>query len=195
MHSGFIEEEREIMNYYHRQLREYGEKMQAGIPCDQNIAKKILDQQHPNRPVNIYISTHYDVIGVTMEQLCPSVKMKRLMANLRYHVKMLFRHFTAGYVEAEGEAYTRNFVEISEDTPTVDCVFISRAIGPFKIKARNWKGSDIYKEFEKVLNVYLSLLKPATIPRTLGGALHRMGTLPDTAGSPGAFSTTEENIM
>ncbi|MBP6904571.1 MAG: hypothetical protein KBB91_00755 [Candidatus Pacebacteria bacterium] len=68
-HSGFTNEETEIMNHYHRQWRKYDEELKLAIKCDQSVAIKILKEQYPDRKVFPHIRVHYNITDVTLGEL------------------------------------------------------------------------------------------------------------------------------
>ncbi len=70
MHSGYTDEERRIMNSYHAEWKKYREDVQCAIPCNQEMALRLLDEQHPNRPTLKPIPLHFNVTGVTFIELC-----------------------------------------------------------------------------------------------------------------------------
>lgn len=68
-HSGFTDEEQRIMEHYHNQWREYHEVKKIAVPCDMPNALRILGEQHPDRKVLPHISSHYNVVGITLSEL------------------------------------------------------------------------------------------------------------------------------
>ena len=71
MHSGYTDEECEILSSYNREWGKYHKKLKAAaaIKCDQTIAKRILDEQYPDRKISPYVNMHYDVKGISMDEL------------------------------------------------------------------------------------------------------------------------------
>ena len=70
MHSGYVDEEREIMGNYYKQWRKYNQKLETAIMCDQVIAEKVLAEQYPKRKILKHIRAHYNVVGITINELC-----------------------------------------------------------------------------------------------------------------------------
>jgi hypothetical protein len=69
MHSGYIDEEIELMNSYRRRVIAYREKTTAAVRCDQTIAQEILAKQFPDRTISQLIVKHYDVKNILLIEL------------------------------------------------------------------------------------------------------------------------------
>jgi hypothetical protein len=69
MHSGFIDEEREIMNNYHKKLKDYKKAVESATWCNQEIAKQVLLEQFPSRDMSSDKIEHYDVKNILLTEL------------------------------------------------------------------------------------------------------------------------------